>query len=248
VLRAWTCVDYRNKQYSHPIWGRLRYLVSFFAIIDLLAVLPALLGLLGAVDLRILRLVRLLRMLKLTRHSTVFRLLWQVFREEAPAFAGLLFIMFLTLIISAALMYMFEAEEQPAAFNSIPAAMWWAVETLTTVGYGDMVPVTTAGRVLGGIISIIGIATLALFSGLVTVGYLERLRALHPRSGSDGATGVPMTAATVEATGNGRDPLELMRPADKIEAQPRLHAVCPHCGHALGVPAVPAESPVGATT
>jgi voltage-gated potassium channel len=220
VLRAWTCVDYRNGLYSRPVWGRLRYLRSFFAIVDLLSVLPALLGFFGAGDLRILRLLRLLRMLKLTRHSTVFRLLWAVFHEEAPAFLGLLFIMFLALTMSAALMYIFESEEQPAAFSSIPAAMWWAIETLTTVGYGDMVPMTTAGRILGGIISIVGIATLALFSGLVTVGYLERLRALQLRLAADGN-------------------------ADGAPAARLLEPVCPHCGRPL---AAPAETSAGAVS
>lgn len=243
VLRAWTCVDYRNKQFSDPVRGRLRYLRSFFALVDLLAVLPALLGFLGAGDLRILRLLRLLRMLKLTRHSTVFRLLWAVFREEAPAFAGLLFIMFLTLTMSAALMYMLEAEEQPAAFNSIPAAMWWSIETLTTVGYGDMVPVTAAGRILGGIISIVGIATLALFSGLVTVGYLERLRALHHRPTAAGREDVLEAAwhgRQGETEEEERSPLELIRSAAASGPdQPSAASlpVCPHCGHALGPPA-----------
>ncbi len=254
VLRAWTCVDYRNKAFSHPIWGRLRYLRSFYALVDLVSVLPALLGLLGAGDLRILRLLRLLRMIKLTRHSTVFRLLAAVFREEATAFAGLLFILFLTLTMSAALMYMFEAEEQPAAFSSIPAAMWWSIETLTTVGYGDMVPMTTAGRILGGIISIIGIATLALFSGLVTVGYLERLRALHEEHPASSIDDVPEVAwtAQVEAAGGERRPLKLIRSAaDGGPDQPSAvlpQPVCPHCGHAIGAPAMPAEASAGAAS
>jgi voltage-gated potassium channel len=71
---------------------------------------------------------------------------------------------------------MIEVEEQPAIFSSIPAAMWWAIETLTTVGYGDMVPATVAGKFLGGLVSIVGIGTLALFSGVITVGFLDQLR------------------------------------------------------------------------
>jgi voltage-gated potassium channel len=176
VLRVWTAVDYRNDKFRDPLWGRLKYMRGFFPLIDLVAVLPALLGFFGAVDLRVLRLLRLLRMIKLTRHSHVFSLLWAVLREEARAIAALIFVLFLTLTISGALMYMIEGEVQPTVFSSIPAAMWWAIETVTTVGYGDMVPVTTAGRILGGIVSIIGIGTLALFSGLITAGYLNQLR------------------------------------------------------------------------
>jgi len=189
VARLWVCVDYRSGRFRHPFWGRLRYARSFYAIIDLIAVLPSLLGLLGSGDLRVLRLLRLLRMLKLTRRSTTFSLLWAVFREEAHSIAALIFTLCLTLTISGALMYMAEAEEQPTIFNSIPAAMWWAIETLTTVGYGDMVPVTMAGRVLGGIVSIVGIGTLALFSGLITVGFLDQLKTRREQPQNERATG-----------------------------------------------------------
>jgi voltage-gated potassium channel len=177
-LRAWACVDFRQRQYRHPVWGRLRYLTSFFALVDLVAVLPAIIGVLGAGDLRVLRLLRLLRMLKLMRHSTTFGLLLRVLQEEARSIAALLFILLLTVTISGALMYMIEGEEQPTVFTSIPAAMWWAIETLTTVGYGDMVPATPTGRILGGAVSIVGIGTLALFSGLITIGFLDQLK-LH---------------------------------------------------------------------
>ncbi len=149
VLRVWACVDFRGARYRQPLGGRLRYMTSFFAVVDLIAVLPALIGLLGAADLRVLRLLRLLRMLKLVRHSTTFGLLWSVLREEAKSIAALLFILLLTVIISGSLMYLIEGEEQPGVFTSIPAAMWWAIETLTTVGYGDMVPMTLLGKAAG---------------------------------------------------------------------------------------------------
>lgn len=182
VLRLWTVVDLRGGQFAHPVWGRLRYMRSFFALIDLVAILPALLGLLGADDLRVLRLLRLLRMIKLTRHSRVFNLLWSVFRQEGPTIGALIFILTLTLTVSGALAYMVEGEEQPTVFSSIPAAMWWAIETLTTVGYGDMVPVTAVGKILGGMVSIIGIGTLALFSGVLTVGFLDQLRVIREQT------------------------------------------------------------------
>ena len=119
---------------------------SFFALVDLVAVLPAMIGFFGAGDLRVLRLLRLLRMLKLVRHSTTFGLLFAVLREEARSISALLFVLLLTVTISGSLMYMLEGEEQPAVFTSIPAAMWWAIETLTTVGYGDIVPITAVGQ------------------------------------------------------------------------------------------------------
>jgi voltage-gated potassium channel len=219
ATRLWVCVDYRNGRFRHPLWGRLGYIRSFYAIIDLIAVLPSLLGLLASGDLRVLRLLRLLRMLKLTRRSRTFGLLWAVFREEAHSIAALIFTVCLTLTISGALMFMVEEERQPTVFNSIPAAMWWAIETLTTVGYGDMVPTTIAGRVLGGVVSIVGIGTLALFSGLITVGFLDQLktrrdqpqiqRAIHTQDGENAPAFDPA-----------------MVPAQRC-------GVCPQCGYIL---------------
>jgi voltage-gated potassium channel len=204
-LRVWTAVDLHSGRFRDPLWGRLRYVRSFFAIIDLVSIMPAVLGLLGAGDLRVLRLLRFLRMLKLTRHSRIFALIWAVLRQEARAIGALVFILCLTVTISGALMYMIEGDEQPGIFSSIPAAMWWAIETLTTVGYGDMVPATALGRVLGGLVAIIGIGTLALFSGLITVGFLDQLRSRREQAGS----------------------------ARHGETPPHRHATCPHCGRAL---------------
>jgi voltage-gated potassium channel len=109
LLRVWTAPDLHGGRYREPFWGRLRYVVSFFAIVDLVAVLPAFLGLIGAGDLRVLRLIRFLRMLKLTRHSTIFSLIWAVLREEARSIGALVFILCLTVTISGALMYMIES-------------------------------------------------------------------------------------------------------------------------------------------
>jgi voltage-gated potassium channel len=153
-------------------------------------------------------------MLKLTRHSTVFGLLWDVLREEAESIAALLFIICLTLTISGALMYMIEADDQPGVFYSIPAAMWWAIETLTTVGYGDMVPVTISGKILGGIISIVGIGALALFSGLITVSFLNQLWLRREQSASR---------------------------QEKAVSQPAIR-ICPHCGSPVGVKGHAAEA------
>jgi voltage-gated potassium channel len=211
VLRVWAAVEL-DARYRQPLWGRLRYMRSFFALIDLVAVLPAILGLFGAADLRTLRLLRLLRMLKLTRHATVFNLLWGVFVEEARAIGAILFILFLTLTISASVMYMIEGDAPNTEFLSIPAAMWWAIETLTTVGYGDMVPTTPLGRVVGGIVSVVGIVALALFTGLITVSFMDQLRVRRTEHR-------PAPAA------------RRSRPVS-IDGLP-TGDVCPHCGHRL---------------
>ncbi|MGA2892286.1 MAG: ion transporter [Xanthobacteraceae bacterium] len=235
VLRIWASVDFRDKRYHDPLWGRLRYTRSFFALVDLLAVLPALIGFMGAADLRVLRLLRLLRMLKLVRHSTTFGLLFSVLREEARSVAALLFVLLLTVTISGSLMYMIEGEAQPDVFTSIPAAMWWAIETLTTVGYGDMVPMTALGRIVGGIVSIVGIGTLALFSGLITVGFLDQLklyREQHPK------IAVAVTDKTITVHQSHRERLgdgANLSPVSSARERPAIPvpAVCPHCGSVL---------------
>lgn len=214
ILRVWTSVDLQNGRFQQPLTGRLRYMVGFFPLIDLIAVLPAFLGFFGAADLRVLRLLRLLRMLKLTRHSNVFGLLWDVLREESRSIMALIFVICLTLTVSGALMYMIESDDQPKAFSSIPAGMWWAIETITTVGYGDMVPVTLAGRILGGIISVVGIGTLALFSGLITVSYLNQLRIRREQH----------HAARLKD-----------HHAHDGHVHTATHAICPHCGGSFTV-------------
>ena len=176
LLRLWSAPDRISGKYRAPFAGRLRYASQPFALVDLIAILPAILGMLGADDLRVLRLLRLLRMLKLTRHSTAFTLLWDVFREEAQSIGAVLFMLVITLIMSGSIMYMLEGDAQPEIFTSIPAAIWWALVTLTTVGYGDMVPVTVWGKLFGGFVAIVGVCTLALFSGLLTVSFMDQLR------------------------------------------------------------------------
>ncbi len=224
VLRVWASVDFHASDYCDPLWGRLRYVRSFFALVDLAAVLPAILGFLGAADLRVLRLLRLVRLLKLVRHSTTFGLLFAVLREEARSVAALLFVLLLTVVIAGSLMYMLENSEQPGVFSSIPAAMWWAIETLTTVGYGDMVPVTVAGRIVGGAVSIVGIGTLALFSGLITVGFLDQLKIYREQH--------PHPPKVEVAHGK-----KVRSHGEHHDDGAGLPATCPHCGGVLSLSA-----------
>ncbi len=249
VLRVWACVDFHDVRYRDPLWGRLRYMHSFFALVDLFSVLPAILSFLGAGDLRVLRLLRLLRMLKLIRHSTTFGLLFAVLREEAQSISALLFVLLLTVTISGSLMFMIESADQPEVFTSIPVAMWWAIETLTTVGYGDIVPVTVAGRILGGSVSIIGIGTLALFSGLITVGFLDQLKMHRERHAK---VSVAVSEKTISITQSYRErvddvrdlaDLPIARPAaasisasERSQALPAMAGICPHCGSILNAP------------
>jgi voltage-gated potassium channel len=243
LLRVWTAVDLRGALDRHPLWGRLRYMRGFFALTDLVAIMPAILGMLGAADLRTLRLLRLLRMIKLTRHATIFNLLWAVFREEAQSIGAVLFILFLILMISASLMYMIEGDAQPDGFSSIPAAMWWAIETLTTVGYGDLVPTTVFGKVMGGLVSIVGIVALALFTSLITVSFIDQIRvrreALRQVIAKRVATDAPSEGEIerFEQVGDrlGLTELEIAETIGQGTTQLPTLPVCPHCGHSMAI-------------
>jgi voltage-gated potassium channel len=237
VLRLWACIDLRDQPYRDPLWGRLRYIRSFFAVIDLVSVLPAIIGFFGAADFRVLRLLRLLRMLKLVRHSTTFGVLFSVLREERQSISALLFVLLLTVTIAGSLMYMIENESQPEVFSSIPIAMWWAIETLTTVGYGDIVPATAAGRIIGGVVSIVGIGTLALFSGLITVGFLDQLKAHRERHGHGVGHGHPHVVVAEKSIAIVQN--FVAADAKDIVARAAHPVVCPHCGGVLAAGASP---------
>jgi voltage-gated potassium channel len=175
ILRAWTTVE--NPVYVRPLMGRLRFLVTPLAIIDLLAVLPFYLPFTG-LDLRflrILRMMRILRVAKLGRYSQSIQTLNSVIATKKEQLICIVFILFLLLIISSSLLYYTENETQPENLSSIPASMWWAITTLTTVGYGDMCPQTTMGKFMASIIAVLGIGMFALPTGVIGAGFMEEI-------------------------------------------------------------------------
>lgn len=174
VLRVWVSVE--DETLAGVSYPRLRYLASPMALIDLIAILPFYLGFFLKIDLRALRVLRLLRILKLTRYSAALSMLMDVLRAESHAFFAGFFILLVLLILAASGAYLVEHEAQPEAFGSIPRAMWWAVVTLTTVGYGDVTPITLAGRFFGALVAVIGIGMAALPAGILASGMAERLR------------------------------------------------------------------------
>ncbi len=177
IGRVWTCT-YIDK-YSHPIWGRLKFIFSFMAIIDLLAILPFYLPLFFTVDgrvLRILRLFRILRIFKMGRYSTAFNMITDVISKRKEELLVTLTIVCVMLVLASSLMYYVEHEAQPEAFTSIPETMWWGVATLTTVGYGDVYPITGMGKVLGAFIAILGVGIFALPAGIIASGFEQEIR------------------------------------------------------------------------
>lgn len=158
---------------------KLKFIFSFFGLIDLLAILPFFLPWIIAFDLRflrILRLIRIFRIFKVARYSKSLRLVGDVLKDKKEALLLTLFISFLLLMVSSALMFEVEHQAQPEKFPDIFSSFWWAVATLTTIGYGDVYPVTTAGRFLSGIIALLGIGIVALPTGIISSGFIEHIK------------------------------------------------------------------------
>lgn len=173
--RIWSATEHTD--YQRPIVGRLQYAMSPFMLIDLLAILPFFVG--AFIDFRFLRAIRLmrfLRLLKLTRYSKSLRLLITAVRLKREELAITSVIGTILLLISASLMYFAERGAQPEEFSSIPAALWWGVVTLTTVGYGDVTPETTIGRVIGMGVAVVGIGLFALPASILASGFIEAAR------------------------------------------------------------------------
>lgn len=173
--RVWSSVE--DIDGWNPILDRIRIIKQPLLIIDLIAILPYYLALIGVgVDLRFLRalrLIRLLRLLKLVRYSESMRAFGKAFSTKKDqllvAFSANLILM----IIASSLMFFAESHAQPDSFGSIPETMWWAIVTLTTVGYGDVAPITPLGRILGGIVAILGIGLFALPASILASGFIE---------------------------------------------------------------------------
>ena len=174
ILRIWVCVEEKIK--NNKLITRLKYASTWPAIIDLLAVLSGLLPMIFEVDLRILRALRMLRLLKFSRYFKVMNLLLGVLKEEKQSFLAAMFLLTIAMLIASTGIYLFEKDAQPDKFSSIPEAMWWAIATLTTIGYGDVTPVTGMGKFFGAIIAIIGIGVVALPSGILASGFTDQLK------------------------------------------------------------------------
>jgi len=176
VLRVWSSVA--SPDFSHAVLGRLRFAATPMAIVDLLSVLPFYLPFLGA-DLRVVRILRVFRVFrvaKLARYSASLRRIRNILRNKKEDLLVSFSAALILLILSSSLMYYVENAAQPETFSSIPAAMWWGITTLTTVGYGDTYPITPLGRILGGMIALFGIGMFALPTAILGGGFVEELQ------------------------------------------------------------------------
>jgi len=235
LLRLWTAVEI--PKYSHPLWGRLRWLATPLAIVDLLAVLPFYLGFIFQFDLRELRVLRLLRIFKLSRYSNAMGIMTAVLRQEARAMGTVMFVFLILLLFISSLMYLFEHPVQPEVFSDVPTALWWGVETMTTLGYGDMIPATPLGKMLGGLTALLGVGMIALPAGIMASGFTEHMRLRREEFAED----VEKFAQSAgELSTRQRRRLEAARLTLGLSQEEAAHILhhartgkgirCPHCG------------------
>lgn len=171
--RIWSCLEIPLFQKVKPFRARTRFALRPLLLVDLMAILPFYLSFLLAIDLRILRVLRLFRFLKLARYSPALYSLARVISNEWRALTGALLVMMALLLFASTGIYFIERHVQPDVFGSIPQSAWWALSTLTTVGYGDIVPVTPLGRLFGGLVMIFGLGMFALPIAIVASGFSQ---------------------------------------------------------------------------
>lgn len=214
-LRVWS---------SAEAGSRVAYLRTPYAIIDIIAIAPFYLGVLFGWDLRVLRLLRLLRLAKLSRYFAPIQALGAALQAEFRPMAAAAAIMGLLIVVAASLMYFAERAAQPDDFADIPSAMWWAAVTLTTVGYGDVAPVTTAGRIIAVFVMALGVGMVALPAGMLASRFSDELAARR-------SSYAERAAQTRDAAEKARIRQEIGladEDARRIDAAPS--GVCPTCG------------------
>jgi voltage-gated potassium channel len=171
LLRLWASREDPVRRKRGAVYARWRWLLSPAGIVDFLSASPFVIAALTTVDLRVLGLLRLLSIFKLARYSPGFRSLMEAIRIERHALAACLVILGVAVLVAATGMYIVERDVQPDKFGTVPDAMWWAVTTITTVGYGDVVPVSALGRVVGAATMIVGLVMLALPIAIIATSF-----------------------------------------------------------------------------
>ena len=179
-LRVWVAADTPHEKSMSDWHKRWKYMLSSMGLVDLLSSLPLFIWVLLPTeewaDFRILKLIAMVRVLKLTRYSSSLSSLAQVYRENQHTLFAAVLVMMILMILAAAGIYVFERHVQPESFGSIPDSMWWAFVTLTTVGYGDVVPMTLGGKVFGAMVMVCGVGVAAMPAGIFASSFVQLVR------------------------------------------------------------------------
>jgi voltage-gated potassium channel len=175
IMRIWSAPEHTMYAQLHPWRARLAFIRQPMAILDLVAILPLFAGQFTAGNFNVALMLRLLRFFKLARYSPGMRSLAHALHRERRALGASLLLLVGLVILSASVMHQFEGALQPDKFGSVPAAMWWSIVTLTTVGYGDVTPITLAGRVVAGVTMVLGMIMLALPVGIVATAFSQEI-------------------------------------------------------------------------
>lgn len=175
ALRIWTAVEVPFLARHTPLAARLAFARRPQLLVDLAAILPFYLGYFFAIDLRVLRVLRLLRFFKLSRYSPALHTLIRVISNERRALFGAFLLLMTAVLFASTGIYFIESAAQPDKFGSVPKSAWWAIATLTTVGYGDAVPITAAGQFFGAIAMVTGLCILALPVAIISAGFAQEV-------------------------------------------------------------------------
>ncbi|MGE0565601.1 MAG: cyclic nucleotide-gated ion channel [Pseudolabrys sp.] len=175
LIRLWTAVEHPPLRHMSPLRARLAYATSAPGLIDLIAVAPFWLAPLLPEDLRVLLVFRLVRLLKISRYSPAMRSLLDVLYRERRALFGCLVILFGMALVAATLIHLAERHVQPDKLGTIPDALWWALVTLTTVGYGDVVPLTVGGKIIATGVVVLGLVIIALPVGIIATAFADQI-------------------------------------------------------------------------
>ncbi len=246
IIRVWISIEANDKRKSQPIKSRLRYMLTPMALIDLLAIIPSYFMVIFGTDLLMLRALRLVRVFKLTRYSRSMELLVTVAKQEAETMISAIFILWILIVIAATGIFLVEGKIQPEEFGSIPRALWWSTVTLTTVGYGDVVPITMTGKIFGILIVILGIGMAALPAGILASGFTSEINRRRERFKlrvigwiKDGQSASHIKKQKLDELraelGIGRKDASLMIVEARNELKMTSQISCPHCGNSVHI-------------
>lgn len=196
LLRLWSCTS--SEEYAGFFRGRLKAALTPMAIIDFVAIVPFYLAAFVTIDLRFVRILRLFRLFRLFRSGKLadsFTTLVMVIKSKKEELGLSLMVLMLVLVLSSSVMFMVEQDQPDTQFTSVPASMWWGMMTITTIGYGDMYPMTTLGRIVGSIVGFLGICVFALPVGIMGAGFTEYMEKKRSEENEEGSV-VPASEAT----------------------------------------------------